>query len=321
MGKQTWQEARSWLQTCVLLVIVGQLQCWLPSLHSTLLEIQQGHGLPVHESDSEITHSSAPEYGPTQTEPSSDLHTAGPSASTSFPSTQAEEPEGGTPGAAPPHINTRTPAPTSKADRGDLDDRVSSAESPSAEQALALRRTQKSALCHAGTEMQEMLSVCCVDGNGHYRRRSQTQSGCDSLPNVCPASCAPAFLSFYASCPSLAAQIEGSVAFRDRCAAVADPAPVPPPPLPPPPPPHGTECADSARWRGAKGQGCAQYALDAESSWRSTCHVDVAADISDLAAESTAMFGLTVETGTAAEACPVTPVPFAQLPRLPQRAQ
>eukprot|EP01051_Picozoa_sp_SAG22_P014657 SAG22_NODE_1811_length_3525_cov_12.037653_2_plen_238_part_00 len=54
------------------------------------------------------------------------------------------------------------------------------------------RRVQDSAMCSDGAEMQEMLSICCVDGNGHRR----TQTGCDSLPDQCSEVCAPVFLSF-----------------------------------------------------------------------------------------------------------------------------
>ena len=77
---------------------------------------------------------------------------------------------------------------------------------------VSRRRAQELALCHDGTNMQAMLSMCCVADGGHRR----TQSGCSSLPDQCPQACAPLFLAFYSSCPSLAAEIEGAAAFHGR---------------------------------------------------------------------------------------------------------
>eukprot|EP01051_Picozoa_sp_SAG22_P006521 SAG22_NODE_430_length_10586_cov_6.817202_4_plen_1059_part_00 len=163
------------------------------------------------------------------------------------------------------------------------------------------RRAQESPTCTNGADMQGMLSVCCVDSNGHRR----TQTGCDSLPDQCPEICAPVFLSFYASCPVLNAKIEGAAAFRDKCAEVGQ-VEVPQPPPPAPPSSTASTCVDSTTWRGVKGQGCGQYEARAESTWRSACNIDRAVVSPEMVAESTDMFGSTVQGQTASEACPLS---------------
>ena len=158
------------------------------------------------------------------------------------------------------------------------------------------RRVQEQPLCHDGTDMQAMLSLCCVNGGGRHRR---VQSGCSSLPDQCSDACAPLFLAFYSSCPSLAEEIEGAEAFHGKCAAVGQSVPPPPPSPSPPPVQHQLTCEDSDLWVGSQGQRCGQYAIDAPSSWHATCNAD----------EGTTAFNGTSTSVTAmvtaAAACPV----------------
>ena len=167
------------------------------------------------------------------------------------------------------------------------------------------RRAQESPMCSEGPEMREMLGMCCIGGH----RRTQTGYGCTSLPDECSADCAVLFLAFYTDCPSLDAGIAGGAEFRDLCAAAVEPSPPPPPILPPPPPPPTPPigpCSDSTTWRGDKGQGCGQYAVDAASSWHRNCHVDDSAVPSEAVADSTESFGLAEMRLTAADACRVS---------------
>ena len=175
--------------------------------------------------------------------------------------------------------------------------------------AASTRRAQEElALCHDGADMQALLSNCCVDGGGQHR---PTRTGCGALPDQCSRTCAPLFLAFYSSCPSLAAGIEGAAMFQSKCAAVGQSA-QPPPPLPPtpsPPPPltmpplnlggliSDGRCTDSPTWISQHGHArCSQYntvqmmwdeqcngdsqciadaaTVFATPSWHPMCHVD-----------------------------------------------
>ena len=141
--------------------------------------------------------------------------------------------------------------------------------------------------------LQEMLGVCCADGGGHRRTQDGCNSLPDDCSETCSEICpgppgrlsalsvflsrsgfygafawarraldrpnrrrpARAVMSFYASCPDIAADIPGAAEFNDRCAAAG---PAGPPPAPPPPPlipmlpelglVSDGQCADNADW-------------------------------------------------------------------------
>eukprot|EP01050_Picozoa_sp_SAG11_P024189 SAG11_NODE_5079_length_1671_cov_1.441476_1_plen_544_part_01 len=159
--------------------------------------------------------------------------------------------------------------------------------------AAPTRRAEQLAPCHDGSNMQELLTVCFMDGN----KQRRTQIGCDSLPDHCSQVCAPAFEAFYTRCPSLATEIEGATTFHEheKCATASHN-------IPPPPVQHNYTCEDSDDWVGAQDQRCQQHSIEASSSWHATCNADKGTAARN--GTSSTMITTTVACLVACETCP-----------------